>query len=164
MARPCTVCGHPARAEIERALVAGHPSLRALADEHGLSDSSLARHQDTHLRRALARAVEEERVEVDADRLASWSYALQQKTLTLLLRAEREGDLANARGLIAEARKNLELLGRLAGVLDPHTVNVSIDQRRQLAVIASLSEEELRALAREAADGRAELLELGAGS
>jgi hypothetical protein len=162
MARPCTVCGHPARTEIERALVAGHPSLRALADEHGLSDSSLARHRDTHLRRALARAVEEERVEVDADRLVGWSYALQQRTLALLLRAEREGDLANARGLIAEARKNLELLGRLAGVLDPHTV-VNVDARRQLAVVARLSEEELRALARQAADGRAEVLALEAG-
>ena len=57
------------------------------------------------------------------------------------------GDLAAARGLIAEARKNLELLARLTGILEPNAA-IHVDMRRQVAVLQNLSEAELRALAR----------------
>ncbi len=59
--------------------------------------------------------------------------------------ADALDDLSNARGLIAEARKNIELLGRISGVLDGPTVN--IDARRQVAILGRLDEDELRALA-----------------
>ena len=77
--------------------------------------------------------------------MIDWTQTLHAKTLVILERAESLDDLGNARGLIAEPRKNLELLGRLAGVLDPTTVNV--DARRQYAILARLGEPELRALA-----------------
>jgi hypothetical protein len=48
----CTVCHHPALAEIDRALMRGE-SLRPLGVLYGLSPSALSRHTK-HLRRALA--------------------------------------------------------------------------------------------------------------
>jgi hypothetical protein len=47
----CTVCNHPSRPEIDRALIDGVP-LRTLAAAHGLSASALCRHT-RHLRHQL---------------------------------------------------------------------------------------------------------------
>lgn len=47
----CTVCNHPSRPEIDRALIDGVP-LRTLAATHGLSASALCRHT-RHLRHQL---------------------------------------------------------------------------------------------------------------
>jgi hypothetical protein len=47
----CTVCNHPSRPEIDRALIDGVP-LRTLAAAHGLSASALFRHT-RHLRHQL---------------------------------------------------------------------------------------------------------------
>jgi hypothetical protein len=150
MPRVCTICPREARSEIESAIVVGEP-IRRIAAAHGVSEAALRRHRDRHLVPALGRAIEEERIDVDADRLTAWAASLQRKTLTLLAKAEAAGDLTNARGFVAEARKNLELLGRVAGVLDA-SPQVAIDARRQVAVLANLSEEELRALAAQAVE------------
>jgi hypothetical protein len=120
-----------------------------MAARYGVSASSIRRHRDTHLRAALSKSAGEARLEVDAARLTDWAGSLQFKTLRLLARAEELDDLASARGLIAEARRNLELLGRLSGVLDGPSV--VIDQRKQLAVLGSLDESELRRIAAAAA-------------
>ena len=144
MPRICSICLHSARTEIDRAIVKGEP-MRAIAARHGCQESSLRRHRDTHLRRALARAIEQERTDIDADRLITWTQTLHAKTLIVLERAEALDDLSNARGLIREARENLVLLGRLAGVLEGP--RVSIDMRRHYAVLGKLDENTLRALA-----------------
>lgn len=145
MPLPCSICPHSARKEIDRGLIAGE-SIRGMAAKHGVSASAIRRHRDSHLRRALKRTVEEARLDLDVDSLVAWAHALQMKTLSILERAEQLDDLTNARGLIQEARRNLELLGRLSGVLEGP--NVTIDMRRQVAVLARLDEHELRALAR----------------
>jgi hypothetical protein len=54
--------------------------------------------------------LEQERIEVDAEKLITWTHALHSRTLRMLASAEDAGDRNNGRGLIAEARKNLELL------------------------------------------------------
>jgi hypothetical protein len=106
MPRPCTICPHPARTEIDRGLIRGEP-IRRMAAVHGLGEGALRRHRDTHLRQALRRAVEEERFELDVERLTRWCAHLQARTLNLLRRAEDLDDLGNARALIREARENL---------------------------------------------------------
>jgi hypothetical protein len=55
MARTCTICTHPERAAIDKALVNGVP-LRGIAGQYGLTDSSLARHKAEHLPATLVRA------------------------------------------------------------------------------------------------------------
>ena len=144
LARTCSICPHEARQAIDRALIEGEP-IRLIAAKHQVAYSSLRRHRDTHLHAALGHALEDERIEVSADKLITWVHVLHARTLRMLAQAEHAADRNNGRGLIAEARKNLELLARIAGVLDPPTVH--IDARRQVAILGRLDEDALRALA-----------------
>ena len=146
MARSCRICLHPNVAEIEKEIVAGEAT-RRIAARHGVADTSVRRHRDHHLRRALRHALEKSvKYEgVDADRLVEWAYALQAKTLVLIERAEKANDLQAAARLVGEARKNRELMARIVGVLEGP--KVSIDARQQLAIIGRLDEDALRALA-----------------
>jgi lambda repressor-like predicted transcriptional regulator len=52
---PCSICQHPKRQEIDQALVAGSATLATLSQEHGLSTSTLQRHQ-AHLQAKISRA------------------------------------------------------------------------------------------------------------
>jgi hypothetical protein len=51
----CTICQHPKRQEIDRALAAGSATLAALSQAYGLSTSALHRHQ-AHLQAKMTRA------------------------------------------------------------------------------------------------------------
>lgn len=55
MPRRCSVCSHPNRDQIDRAVVAGQP-MRRIAAEHGISESGLRRHVRQHVRPAIAAA------------------------------------------------------------------------------------------------------------
>ena len=62
MPRSCSICFHKARIAIERAIDRG----RANAPDSGatrLPRVVARRHRDTHLRKALARSIESERIE-----------------------------------------------------------------------------------------------------
>jgi hypothetical protein len=55
MPRTCTICTHPERATIDKALVNGQP-YRDIAGHYGTSKTALQRHKDDHLRDLLAQA------------------------------------------------------------------------------------------------------------
>ena len=61
MPRSCTVCTHEARAEIERALVAGE-AFRHIAARFDTSTGALQRHKADHLPVKLVKAQEAEEV------------------------------------------------------------------------------------------------------
>jgi hypothetical protein len=125
MPRRCTVCGHVEREHIDSALVAG-TSLRDIAGQHGVSKSALERHKADHLPADLAKAREAQEA-ARADDLLSQVRSLQARTLAILEAAEVSGENRTALAAIGEARRNLELLGRLAGELDERpVVNVLI--------------------------------------
>jgi hypothetical protein len=142
-------------------LVASVP-VSHVAAEYGLAASSIHRHKSRHLAPRLTRALARQE-DIDADKLAAMVVGLQEKTLLALARAEQAKDFAAVRGLIREARENILAIGRLVGILDAAPTTI-IDARRQQAIFASLSEEELRALARAAAEGERPALEVVAGS
>ena len=48
VARPCSVCNHPDRGQVEAELLQGI-SLRTVGGRHGLSASALQRHRTTHM-------------------------------------------------------------------------------------------------------------------
>ena len=48
VARPCSVCNHPDRGQVEAELLQGI-SLRTVGGRHGLSSSALQRHRTTHM-------------------------------------------------------------------------------------------------------------------
>ncbi len=116
MPRTCTVCEHPKRAEVDKAL-AGGASNRSVASLYDVSEASVRRHKGNHLPARLVLA--EKAAEVaEADDLLEQVRGLQARALSILDRAEESGELRTALGAIREARGNLELLAKLLGELD----------------------------------------------
>lgn len=131
MAAKCTICGDPRRPEAE-ALIAAGVSVRQAAKQTGLSYQSLDRHQRNCARQAIVKAAESREVALGSsilDRVED----LQTKTMQLYEDA-RNGrvvqlpngetlpqvpDATAARLALGTARKNLELIARLTGQLDP---------------------------------------------
>jgi transposase-like protein len=125
MPRSCTVCEHPEREAIERALV-GDASNRSVASLYDVSEAAMRRHKANHLpaKLVMAQAAEEA---AQADNLLSQVQDLQGRALAILDKAESAGDLRTALGAIREARGNLELLAKLLGELDERpVVNLSV--------------------------------------
>jgi hypothetical protein len=162
MPRTCTVCEHPKREEIDRALV-GSASNRSLASLYDVSEAAVRRHKGSHLPAKLVMA--EAAAEVaQADDLLDQVRDLQGRALTILERAEEAGELRTALSAIREARGNLELLAKLLGELDERPVvnlNLSPEWVELRAVIIAALEPHseardavLRAL-EGASDGRA---------
>lgn len=85
MARRCSVCDHPQRQEIDRALVALDRPYREIARQYFLSPDALLRHKADHLLAEIVAAWQEERAangQELAGELRGWMDAL-----TKLLRA-----------------------------------------------------------------------------
>ena len=120
MPRSCTICTHNARAEIDRALVAGE-AFRHIAARFDTSTGALQRHKADHLPLKLVKAQEAQEV-AQADDLLEQVRNLQGRALAILDKAERAGELRTALSAIREARGNLELLGKLLGELDERPV------------------------------------------
>jgi hypothetical protein len=117
LARTCTVCSHPEREAIDRALVEGQSSGKLAGRYRTLDERAIRRHRSNHLPTTLARAREAEEVS-RADDLLDQVRGLQNRVLTILGKAENAGELRTALGAIREARGNLELLAKLLGELD----------------------------------------------
>jgi hypothetical protein len=125
MPRSCTVCEHPERETIDRALV-GDASNRSVASLYDVSEAAIRRHKANHLPAKLLMAEKAAEV-VQADNLLEQLRDLQQSTLNILAEAEQAKQYRTALGAIREARGNLELLAKLLGELDDGpTVNVLI--------------------------------------
>jgi hypothetical protein len=135
MPRSCTVCEHPEREVIDRALV-GEGSNRSVASLFGVSESAVRRHKSNHLpaKLVMAQAVEEV---AEADHLLDQVRSLQARTLAILEAAERSNQHRTALSAIREARSNLELLAKLLGELD---------DRPQINLLVSAEWLELRAM------------------
>ena len=126
MPRRCTVCDHPERAQIDRALVTDQAGYRSIAGRFQLSPPSLYRHACEHLPERLAKAKEAKEA-AEADSLLGEARTLQKATLHILGTAMRSGDHRTALSAVREARGNLELLGKLLGELQSGaTVTVNI--------------------------------------
>lgn len=146
MANTCSICSHNDRKSIDRDLI-GSDSLRAIAGRYDVSSSSLDRHRRNCLAPKVASAIAR-REEVSADRLVSYTNGLLDYALAGMLRARQNDDEFGVRSYMAESRKNIELLAKLGHLIGDRGPVVHVDARRQVAVLANLSEEDLRALAR----------------
>ena len=116
MPRPCSVCTSPDREAIDAALVAGD-GFASIAREHAISEDAVARHRAGHLPARMARTPRAAEV-AHADDLLGQVRALRSKAMSILLAAERQGDLRTALAGIREARACLELLLEVEGEID----------------------------------------------
>ena len=106
MPRTCSICSHPQRREIDRALLAGE-SLRNIAQRHGASLAALHRHK-AHI----AAAVQAQQA-MTIERLLADLADLQRRALALLDKAEGSGDLRAALAAIREVRGVIETGAKL---------------------------------------------------
>jgi hypothetical protein len=91
---------------------------------YGVSEQALRRHRATHLPSKLADAQAVSRT-VEAVDLLTELTELREKSMSLLLTAERAGDIRTALAGIREARACLELLAEVQGELDRRpTLNI----------------------------------------
>jgi hypothetical protein len=137
MPRSCTICEHPDRDSIDRALV-GDSSNLSVSALFGVSESAVRRHKANHLPAKLVMAQAAEEV-AQADDLLDQVRDLQTRTLAILKAAESTNQHRTALSAIREARSNLELLAKLLGELDDRPqVNILISPTVQTAIIAAL--------------------------
>ncbi len=124
MAKVCTVCNHPQRNEVDKALVNGE-SLRMIGKRFDISYSSVNRHKE-HIPGALAKA--QKAIEVfKGDDLLREVMELQSRATAILDKAELAGDLPTALRAIREAKGCLELLAKMQGELQQEgTTNIHI--------------------------------------
>lgn len=123
----CSVCEHPEARNIATALLAG-ASVRDVAQRYGLTKSTVARHHRLHLLPKLTPAESAPPAQLQAiedhgisQTVLGAVHDLHRRTLALLTQAEAASDRPSAARLIGEARRNLELVGRLTGELDGPT-------------------------------------------
>jgi hypothetical protein len=126
MPRTCTLCNHPRRDGIDRALLAGE-SFRHIAARFDTSTGALQRHKADHLRPSLLKAYqakENARVEGFRARLeTTWDAiqdAMDQAQRAVRIREDgtvEDRSVSVLTPLFNQAHRNLELLGRATGEL-----------------------------------------------
>lgn len=127
--RPCTICGHRDRAEIDRQIVAG-ASLPAISSNFGVTTKSLTRHRDNHV----PTAAMQRGLQAVAAGEALHGAALLGKASSLLRTAEAimsaalaDQDHRTALQAIREAGRMVEICAKLTGDIDPSTtINLTL--------------------------------------
>ena len=139
----CSICNHPQRVEIDKALVAG-VSYRAIASQYGVSREAAGRHKrNGHIAEQIAKAAkkkeikrageianvveEKERREVaDADRLLRVVEGLLAECLRMVKDAQ-VGDEGTKLRAVREARETAKLLLEVQGELAANpVVNITL--------------------------------------
>lgn len=129
MPQKCSICIHPQRAEIEKALLAGE-SLRDVAGRcpasRPVSRSALHRHMQEHLSERLVKAAEEEDLAEALD-VVRQLKAINAATLEILQQARAEKKHSISLRAVDRVQKQIELQAKLLGDLqDGQTVNVAV--------------------------------------
>ncbi len=108
---------------MEDAFIAGQAK-RRIASQHGVSERAVRYHMREHLPALLALARDAERA-ARADTLLDRMEALQSQTLAILDAPEDQRTVLAA---IAQARRNLELVGEVTKELDrAGTINLALN-------------------------------------
>lgn len=115
----CSICIHPDREQIDRAILAGEPKRAVAAQWAGFTASSVQRHK-THLDQSLFE-LSSSPVPTGEDLLDETRY-LHGKALEILDEAMRVGALKIALDAIKTAQGNVELQAKLRGLLQEQAI------------------------------------------
>jgi hypothetical protein len=126
--RPCTVCGHTQREEIDRLLAPTDANFAAISRQFaGISEDALKRHKESHIAASLVKAEGVKEV-AEANMLLADIRSLREKATCILEKAEKAGDLKTALLGIREARGCIELLAKVEGQIDDRPqINILIN-------------------------------------
>jgi DNA-binding transcriptional ArsR family regulator len=166
MARQCTICTHPQRHDIDRAIVNGI-TYREIASTFGLSESSVGRHRLVHLPRQLTKAVaaQQQRARVRAVRaqeardaeetrqaidIVQQLKAINSACLEVLRTARESKQHSLLLRSVDRIHRQIDLQARLLGEIEEGpTVNVLIapewQEVRQSIFVALAAHPEARA-------------------
>jgi transposase len=139
MPRTCTICTHPERAAIDKALVDGQP-YRDIAGRYGTSKTALQRHKEDHLRELVTQAKQRQaaheaalgaaqreqettRVEQALD-IVKQLKAINAASVAILHEARQAGNAEIALKAVDRVLRQIEFQARLLGELDAPQVNV----------------------------------------
>jgi hypothetical protein len=119
----CTICNHPQRHEIDKAVLTGS-SRRTIANRFGISDSSIQRRKP-HVAPIVARAFER-REDRFGDNLVEELRRLAMTAAQTGAEAKKAKQYGAAMGGVREMTRICELIAKLTGQLDEGTrVNAS---------------------------------------
>lgn len=110
MAGKCSVCEHPKRSEIDKALVTRSASMRNIAERFGVSTTALARHKKGHIPRLVeaAQAAAGAQAATSGRELIDELEALRARVRAILEKAEEGGELRVALQAVRELRECIE--------------------------------------------------------
>ena len=114
--RTCSICNHPDRGEIDKALVTRSTSYRNVSERYGVSVGALSRHKANHLPRLVeaAKASEAAQAVTSGAALIDELDSLLNRALAILEAAEETGQLKVALQAIREARECIKTCADLA--------------------------------------------------
>ena len=141
----CTICNHPQRVEIDKALISG-ATYREIAQKYGVSKDALYRHRKNgHIAEQIAKVARKKEIKqareiasvvevkarneaANAETLLQQITSLKDRALTILDNAEREGTREACLAL-GEVRRTLEFLAKITGELQDGkpAVNVTVN-------------------------------------
>ncbi len=128
MSRPCHICNHQEKEEINRRLVRGD-SIAGISREFVVGEDALRRHRDNHLPAGLAASPTAQEL-ASADILLNEVRSLEADTRRLRDLAEQQGDLRTALLGVDKALRCLELYAKIQGQIDDrpqiHMAQISI--------------------------------------
>ena len=110
----CTICGHPDRASIDRALIAG-TSQRGIAGRYGFSKSAVARHAKDHIAETIATARQALQIEHGGN-LIDQVGAIKAETLAIL-NDVKGTDKKTALAALRRLLDCVELVAKVEGIL-----------------------------------------------
>jgi hypothetical protein len=126
MARGCTICSHDEHYTINVALVQRTP-YRRIAAQYGVTEQAVRRHTKKHLPELLVQSTRAVEVARADDLLGNIEHMIGRLE-AFIDRAEADGDGEEFRANIAEWRKQIELLARIAGQRqEAGTVNIFVN-------------------------------------
>jgi hypothetical protein len=124
--RKCTVCAHPERQAIDKALLSHQEKYRDIALRFSLNRMSLWRHRDDHLplRLVEAQAATDVRAALD---VVKQLEAINGAALRVLTEARTAGDGELALKAIDRIQRQIELQAKLLGELDERPqINITV--------------------------------------
>jgi hypothetical protein len=130
MPRLCSTCSHPRRREIDLALIAHSVGYRRIAARFGLSETSVRRHQNTHLRKQIIQS-KEARMLASSESLIAEMNRLHSYVVRVLQRGEAAGDDDLVLRGVSQGQRNVETLMRLGPIGEVEARLKALEQRSE---------------------------------
>jgi hypothetical protein len=124
MPRICSICAHPDKEAIDRALAAGEAAAKIAGRYRTIDERAIRRHRSNHLPEKLVKAQEQEDVRQALD-VVKTLRVINDVSLSILKEARASSDPGLALRAIDRIQRQIELQAKLLGELDDaQTVNI----------------------------------------